>query len=171
MLYEFVLANHELIVVAAVVFIAYIVGIYIKTLVEKKFTAPKPGTRRGCEDCLAMQAISERLPKLEARQDECQRASFPEIIENITILKADVDNMQQNISKLFNLIEQSWLAQINRLETALHRSVLVPIQDMPELVRRQETGDRKNDKGKKGSSGAATGSVQKSKSRGKKGVG
>jgi hypothetical protein len=174
MLTEFLLANHEFLILGVLFLFGYIVGIYLKSWLEKRIKAPSRGTKKGCEDCVAMQAISERIPKIEGKQEDLRKSDIPQMAENIALLTDQVEDMQENISKLFTLIEQSWLAQINRLETTLYRSMCFPLDGMPSDFKQtldnfKEKGKRKNDPGRKRTSGTGSGTIQKSKARTKKG--
>ena len=172
--YEILFASHEVLLVGLVLLLAYIGGILLKSYLEKMVKASKQGTKRGCEDCVAMQAITERVPKIETKQDEIRKGDIPEMAENIALLTAQVEDMQENISKLFTLIEQSWLAQINRLETTLQRSMCYPLEQLPEdfrngLAKFKEKGKRKNDPGRKRTSGTSRVPIPKSGTKVKKG--
>lgn len=114
MLTEFIYRNADYIVVGAIFLLFYVVGVYLKTYITKKVNEPKLGTAKGCEDCIAM----AKIPVIENNQIVLRRDELPKLSNQIARLQEAVDTLEASVSKLFNLIEQSWLAQINRLESA-----------------------------------------------------
>lgn len=171
MINTFVTAHHEFVVLSLVFIILFFIGNYIKAYIVKKVSDPRIGTKEGCSTCAAMQGYTEKLPEIAARQEECYKTALPEIAKNIAVLQTDIESMDARISKLFNLIEQSWLAQINRLESALHRSMCLPLpQELPPyLAKSPEGGEATSVKGTKRTSRKSVKVVSESKPKRKKG--
>lgn len=145
-LYEFVSQNQSVLLYAIVAFIVYCGAVYVKELILAKMKQEKPGTGTGCVNCLAMQATLTRLPVIERNQADLRSKGIPELTECISTLDTSVQSLKVDVSKLFSLIEQSWLSQINRLETALHASI---ISSPASKIKPSGKGKRHVGKGKK----------------------
>ena len=162
-LYEFVSQNQSVLLYAIVAFVVYCGAVYVKELILAKMKQEKPGTRKGCAECLAMQATLTRLPVIEKNQADLRSKGIPELTECISTLDTSVQSLKGDVSKLFSLIEQSWLSQINRLETALHASI---ISSPASKIKPSGKGKRHVGKGKKSVGRKVAERIQRCRSRG-----
>jgi len=152
-LYTFVVANHEVFVYAFMGLGMYSGAVYLRELIRRRMTQEKQGTKKGCADCIAMQMAITEIPIIMKNQADLRSQDLPSLAEGISNLDSSVTSLKADVTKLFNLIEQSWLAQINRLETSLHASMYGQPSTVDRRKRNQETGKkgtgkRKKEKGK-----------------------
>ena len=151
-LYSFVVNNHEVLIYAGVGLLVYSGAVYLRELIVHKMTQEKQGTKKGCADCLAMQMAINEIPTIKKNQFDLRSTDIPTIAESVSNMENSIKSLQGDTTKLFNLIEQSWLAQINRLEVALQTSLQSTIYGTPlsKVIHKTKkaTGKIKNEKGK-----------------------